>query len=218
MESTNQAPASGGGGSNGLLWGCGIIGCLGLILILVIGGGFGVWTYLKTKSPEVTAIATDDTEPGATSNIPSGTPATVPTGGVTKVVLSWTADVDMDLEIWDRGGENLKHRAFNLCGTDIKKGSDGPEWFEFKSYPDVDYSTGEFLVSAFFAGRENNSITSAAIKLTVTRPNGSTVERTKTIQWDPGKDQWHAFRINAATGQITDVDRFIRIQSRPNSN
>lgn len=138
-------------------------------------------------------------------------PGTSDGTGVVKVTLSWGGPADMDLEIWDNPGDELLFRASEYIGTDILKGDDGDEFFEFRQYGGDDYSAGSYVVSVYFANEEEVA-ESASVTLTVVRANGSEVTRTGTVYWEPGRDQWHAFRIDAATGDIEDIDQYIEIE------
>lgn len=161
------------------------------------------------------------------TSAPTGAP-TAPTAAPTspagaqpvKVELSWDKPVDMDLEIWNAGGTSLVHRAFGQqtdsihfkgenCGQDITSGLAGQEYWYFKKTSDEDFTVGEYVISIFFAGMENSGVSEATAHVTVTKPNGQTITRQRLIQWEKGKDQWHAFRINAATGDMVDIDKII---------
>lgn len=144
----------------------------------------------------------------------------------TKVTLRWDQPVDMDLEIWNASGQNLIHRAFAgenwtapNCGTDVTDGTKGEEFFIFKSAGSEDFATGEYVVSIYFAQRpEGSNVTSARATVVVTKADGSTVERSRNVQWEEGQDQWHAFRIDAKTGNILeDIDKFIKIETTQNN-
>lgn len=206
------APAKSSG--NSLPWIIGGCGCLLLLAILVAVGVIAtpiLVAYLD-KASEQTTVSLDDTD-GATSESSGSDQSTA--AQPLRIELTWDEEVDMDLEIWDAAGENLLERSFNLCGEDVKVGSDGREWFEFKKYSDEDdYASGNYIVSLYFADRpEGSTVEQARATLTVTKTDGTTVTRTKVIDWEPGRDQWHAFSINARTGAIVDKDRFIRVQS-----
>jgi uncharacterized protein YceK len=130
---------------------------------------------------------------------------------IVKVTLSWDGPSDMDLEIWDNPGDDLLFRASEYIGTDIIAGDDGDEFFEFRQYGSDDYSAGSYVVSVYFANEEEVA-DSATVTLTVMKADGSEVTRTGTVYWEPGRDQWHAFRIDAATGDFEDIDEYIEIE------
>lgn len=202
------APAkSGGSALPWILGGCGCLLVLVLLGLAVVGG----LAYLG-KAQEQATVTTDGSQSSSSSSSSGQVPAVEATP--VRVELTWNEEVDMDLEIWDESGENLLDRSFNLCGEDIKVGSGGREWFEFKKFSDEDdYASGTYIVSLYFANRpEGSTVDRASATLTVTKPDGTTVTRTKIIDWEPGRDQWHAFSLNARTGAIVDKDRFIRVQ------
>jgi hypothetical protein len=131
--------------------------------------------------------------------------------GDVRVELAWDDEVDMDLEIWDNQGENALFAASSYAGTDVTDGS-GTEFFEFKQYGDEDFGSGKYVVSVFYAGQpEDGDIPSVPVTLTITKPDGSTETRSGTVFWEAGQDQWHAFRIDAATGAVEDIDELVEI-------
>lgn len=217
-------PAKSGG--HGCLWAGIAAAVIGGLLIIIIGLGAAGWWYYKNKMPNSngdfsssTPTSSTPASPDASSTAASTTDAssTPATAGVVKIVLSWDQAVDMDLEIWNASGENLLKRAFNLCGEDVKDGN-GTEWFEFKDYGNDHFSTGRYIVSLYFANRpEGSTVSQATATLTITKADGTTETRQKTISWEPGRDQWHAFSIDAATGNIRNKDQFIRVQQQNNN-
>lgn len=205
-----------------ILAGCGCLAILALLALLV---GGGIWLVKENPQwfEQFGSTETPSSPASPSTEAPGGTPATAPSGtparsGVTRVELSWSERVDMDLEIWNASGQNLLERSFNLCGEDVKDGTAGREWFEFRRFDaSDDYSSGVYVVSLYFAARpDNSSVDQARATITVTKPDGTTLTRQKTINWDPGRDQWHAFSIDAATGAVTDKDEFVRIQQNNN--
>lgn len=206
------APAQSSG--NFLPWfiaGCGCLLLLALLLVIGVIATPILIAYLdqaaeqrtvSSNNPDVATSESSESDPSISAR-------------PVLVELTWDQEIDMDLEIWDAAGENLLKRSFNLCGEDITVGSGGREWFEFKRYSDEDdYASGNYIVSLYFAGRpEGSTVDRARATLTVTKSDGTTVTRTKVIDWEPGRDQWHAFSINARTGALVDEDRFIRVRS-----
>jgi hypothetical protein len=73
-----------------------------------------------------------------------------------------------------------------------------------------DFSTGTFVVSVFYADRPDDSnIDSVDATLVVEKAGGSTATRTGVVHYDPAEgDQWHAFSIDAATGDIEDINEY----------
>ncbi len=131
--------------------------------------------------------------------------------GATQVVLSWDEPVDMDLEIWDPTGEGALTSA-GLTNEDVFDGTEGSEYFDFVDHGETgDFSQGEYVVSVYFA-EETDEIAEADILLTVTQPDGTVLTREGTVYWEVGRDQWHAFRVDAATGAIEDMDEFIETE------
>ncbi len=161
---------------------------------------------------------------GAPAPAPAATaaPAAAPASSIVSVEMTWDGPKDMDLEIWDSSGKHFLARSFNLCGEDRTSGG-APETFEFKKYDtghfpeewdgsrELDYSHGTYVVSAYFHG---NSVSHDAtiVVLKVKKADGTVDERRRKIEYDPGKDQWHAFTIDAATGAIADIDEFFKPQ------
>lgn len=152
---------------------------------------------------------------------PAAAPA--PSGvSVVTVEMTWDGPKDMDLEIWDAAGEDMILRSFFLSGTDQTSGGT-PETFEFKKYDsgnfpeqwtgsrNLDYAQGVYTVSAYFHER-SASQEATTVVLRVKKPDGSTEERRRKIEYERGKDQWHAFTVDAATGVVTDVDKFVTIR------
>ena len=145
----------------------------------------------------------DDESPDTSSGEP----------GAVKVTLSWDAPVDMDLEIWDSQGQNLLFRVFDKIGSDCSDGS-ADEYFIFQKYGAEDYTAGKYVVSVFFFTDDSTttSLTSADITLTVTKADGTVETIPKTIYREEGRNQWHAFRIDAATGAMETIDDYLEIE------
>lgn len=174
-----------------------------------------VFSFTACGKPAPAAPAAAPTTPAA--------PATAPAAPV-KVSLTWDKPVDMDLEIWKADGSQLIHRAFagenwsaTNCGADVSTGGEA-EFFNFVKVGEEDFSKGEYVVSIFFAGRTDPSINEALATVTVTKADGTSEVRTRKVQWQEGQDQWHGFRIDAATGRIVeDLDKFVAITQTPNA-
>lgn len=152
---------------------------------------------------------------GATTpeKVPSGDsasqgPDTAPAleEGVVRVTLGWDEPIDLDLEIWDENGENAITSA-GMESEDVMNGEEGREYFDFAG----DYVSGTYVVSVYFA-EEQNVVDSAKATVTVFGPDGTTESVVTTMQWEEGKDQWHAFSIDAATGQTTTIDQVVTIE------
>lgn len=133
-------------------------------------------------------------------------------GDPVKVTLSWEDPVDMDLEIWNSSGEEALFAASSFGGRDVEDGEEGDEFFEFKKYGDEDYTAGKYVISVFFAGSGDESITQADVKITIRMPDGSEETRNGTVYWEEGRDQWHGFRVDAATGDIEDIDEIVEVE------
>jgi len=174
-------------------------------LVVLFGCNFGSGD--SSSSSSNTAGTASSSSAGTASS--SSTP--VQASGTVKVTLSWDKPIDMDLEIWDSPGQNLKLRSFNQCGSDIQDGTQGSEYFEFKQYGSDNYANGKYVVSVYFAGMGDASIEECFADLEIIKADGSRDTRRRKIFWEAGQDQWHAFRIDAATGNIEDIDEFITI-------
>lgn len=170
------------------------------VLLLCCCGVVGSILFFGESLEDVTGTS----EPGGVTQ--------TETGGATgsapvAVWLSWPEGVDMDLEIWDASGDTQLTTASFLVGEDITDGSMGEEYFEFASYDIEDYSTGEYVVSVYYADFSDLE-GEANVTLSVQKADGSTETWAKTVMWDPEFDQWHAFRIDAVTGETVEVDEF----------
>ncbi len=197
---------------------------LAVLLLCGVGVSVAMCTVLKgaedvidTAIEETTDI-TEDTGTNGTTTDPGGSteaagtmgPDTTPAliDGVVRVELGWDEASDLDLEIWDAAGENLVTRALTVNGADITDGTQGREYFDFTG----EYGTGTYVVSVYFAA-QNSAPDSAVATVIVHKANGDTETRSQQILWDPGQDQWHAFSIDAQTGDIVDLDEFIDIET-----
>lgn len=132
------------------------------------------------------------------------------TEGVVRVTLSWNEAADVDLEIWDADGEETLVGPAHFGRTDIEKGADGDETFEFKSHDGKDFGRGQYVVSVYFADEETG-VERANVTLTVDKRSGVTVTRTGTVYKELGRDQWHAFKIDATRGDIEEIDAYVEI-------
>lgn len=176
------------------------------LLVILAAGGFLVYKYRGKLS-----VATTEASSSSSS---SDAPAAAEAGPV-KVTLSCDQPVDMDLEIWDEPGKKMIARSFAYCGKDVVDMTQDQEYFVFDRYDTRDFSTGEYVVSIFFNARKDTSIKEAKVRIEVKRSDGGVVTRERTILWEKGHDQWHAFRIDAATGRIEDIDDFISTKTTP---
>lgn len=120
--------------------------------------------------------------------------------------LSWNGAVDIDLEVYDALGTSFIGSAYSWTGNDVTDGSQGDEYLEFKSFPDQDFSTGQYTLVAYYFGADDSSYPDTTVELTVQDANGGVQTFTKTIQYDSSNDQWFALRIDGATGAVTMVD------------
>lgn len=224
-----MAAADGENSGKGCLWaGCGF--ALVALLLLLAAAAVGLWAM---RDRIAALLATTITAPAEVSTADSATvapaatmPDSPPPGKIppavnarpasarqpVRVTLRWDKPVDLDLEIWDHTGRRFIERAFKLGGRDISDGSQ-PEYFEFRDYGALRFASGEFVVSVCFANEREPRDNQAELTLTVTLPDGRTVERTGTVYWQRGRDQWHAFRIDAVTGEITDIRRYVDIRN-----
>ncbi|MDA3935889.1 MAG: hypothetical protein PF636_03360, partial [Actinomycetota bacterium] len=112
--------------------------------------------------------------------------------------------------IWNASGDEALTSA-GMENYDSFDGLDSSEYIDFKNYADLDLSQGDFIVSVYFADGDDQ-IPSANVTLIVTKPDGSTEQRSGVVYWEIGMDQWHAFSINAETGEITDMDTYIDVE------
>lgn len=184
----------------------------GIIILIVVVAllvcclvGVGLFYFVGRNAGEIGRSLSDSPGPGAMSVQDQGY---VGESGSVAVWLSWDTPVDMDLEIWDAAGENMIAAASEYAGQDITSGADGDEYFEFTTYRDRDFSTGEYVVSIYYWGSDDGSNPDTEVTVTAQDADGRVQTFTKTVKWDPGYDQWHAFRIDAATGAITPMDTF----------
>lgn len=172
----------------------------------------GVTVDTDTEEPadEAEEPAESDSQPPASVDDSGMGPDTTPplSGGVTRVVLGWDEVSDLDLEIWTSDGQSLITRALTENGNDVMDGTSGREYFDFTG----EYGSGEYVVSIYYVAT-NEGPNSTTAKVIVYKADGTTETRTAEIRWDPGLDQWHAFRIDADTGSIVDIDEFIDIET-----
>ena len=131
-----------------------------------------------------------------------------PTGGSETVAvwMSWDDDTDVDLELWDSSGNAFLGNSAAFGGDDVTSGGAGDEYFEFVDHgSDGDFGSGSFVVSTYFV---DGSADETDVTVTVQSADGSVETYTRTVQYLPPYDQWHAFRIDAATGDTEVVDVF----------
>jgi hypothetical protein len=82
------------------------------------------------------------------------------------------------------------------------------EYFDFNNFgADGDYSTGKFVVSIYYADYTDDDTAVAHVE--VTKADGTTSEVAEAPMDFLDDDQWHAFEIDAATGNITMIDEFV---------
>lgn len=179
-----------------------IIGIIVVVLLCCLGSGIAlVAGGVSLFEDAVDEISTSE---GGAAIVPGTTSGTV------RVEMQWDEPVDMDLEIWDGSGEEALTSA-GMENNDSFNGLEAGEYIDFKNLSGADLSSGRYVVSAYFA-EGSGDIPSANVTLIVTKADGSTTERTGVVYWEVGMDQWHAFEIDAQTGEITDIDEFIDIE------
>lgn len=172
---------------------------LTLLLLIVVAG----CSPSGGTSPDSSSRSKDsdsDSDSSATS-------APKPDEGTVQVALSWDEPVDVDLEVWDEDGQEAVTSA-GLVTDDVKDGEDGDEYVDFVEYDEQDLSAGDYVISVYFA-EDEGEIESTNVKLIVTKADGTTDVRTRKLLWEKGKDQWHAFSIDARTGDIEDIDQLV---------
>jgi len=215
---------------------CGIIALATLVLLVAAVAAGGYFFYMQqdqenrqeaaiqreleafTSHQESAASSSSSPNSSVSTTYPTGEPAVLSNlstaaGGEVAVGLAWNEPVDCDLEIWDSSGKDLELRAFNLYGNDVTNGSDGMEYFLFSNSSDGAYGSGSYVVSVYYAGQNESGIEELDVYLRIITADGRQLRRQKRIFWESGKDQWHAFRIDATSGLITDIDEFIAIQT-----
>lgn len=179
-----------------------------LLVVLMVVLGLALVACGSSDNPGDVGSPPDDASDALSTTAggqgPDNTPDRV--DGVVRVVLGWDEPIDMDLEIWDSLGETAITAA-GLEGVDVVSGDDGREFFDFTE----DFASGRYVVSIYFA-EEENIVDAATATLTVLKADGSTEIRSRSIAWEEGSDQWHAFEIDGATGDIVDVNRVIQIE------
>ena len=162
---------------------------LALCCCVTAAGGYAYWRFTQSPAFEV---------------LESGGSLEESTG--VAVWLEWEEPVDLELEIW-QDEETFMLTAHNFIHEDIQDGADGYEYFEFGDYGGFDVSSGQYVVSVYFADLEPVQ-EEAFPTLTIEGPGGSTQTHMGIIGWDASMDQWHAFWIDAATGAITPIDEY----------
>jgi hypothetical protein len=179
-----------------------VVVVVGLILCCCISLFGLVWSGVLGDVGDLGGLSSGVSPGSATYEEVSG-----PTGqaGTPAVWLSWDGGADMDLELWDSSGEQFLATAHSIEGDDATTGGQD-EYFEFKDYgSDGDYGSGSYVVSAYFFGGDESD---TEVTITVQAADGSVETYTQTLQYLPPYDQWHAFRIDAATGETQVVDTF----------
>ncbi len=131
-----------------------------------------------------------------------------PDDGVVQVALVWDEPVDLDLEVWDKDGVSPITAASIENGVDVFDGTEGAEYVDFTD--EAELSSGTYVVSVYFA-EEAGDIGSAEVQLIITDSDGDVSEYEGTALWEEGKDQWHAFEIDGATGEYSEIDEYIEI-------
>ncbi len=180
-----------------------------LILLVLVLSMMLVACGSSDSSDGVVSPPNETSGPGSSSTAGAQGPDTVPalSDGAVRVTLGWDEPIDMDLELWDSLGENALTSAGLENGGDVTDGDTGREYLDLTG----DYATGTYVVSVYFA-EEENVVDSATATLTVYKADGSTEVRSRSIAWEKGSDQWHAFEIDAATGDIVDVNEIVEVE------
>lgn len=170
---------------------------LALLLVLAISGCGGT----SGSSGGQTSGGSSSGGEAASTSAPKPEPGTV------QVALSWDEPVDVDLEVWDAEGQEAVTSA-GIVTEDVTNGESGDEYVDFVKYDSQDLSSGEYVISVYFA-EETNTVDSTTVTLFVTSADGDVETRTHELMWEEGKDQWHAFSVDAETGEITDIDELV---------
>lgn len=208
--------------SGGCLWGIVGFAVVGLLLLCAGGIAFGIW-HFRDKLSGMFAGSIPVAAPDSTATTPD-VPVT-PDGSVTapaagtgkvRVELTWSEPIDLDLEIWDAAGQNMVLRSSKVCGSDVQSG--GTEYFVFDRYGSDDYTRGTYVVSVYFANSQRPPTASVTANLKITLPDGRSVQRSGVVHWERGQDQWHAFSIDASTGALSDLNRYITIRTPSSGN
>ncbi len=174
--------------------------CIGSAAAVLIGG---VSLFDQAADELSSSITITD---GGNAGVPTTT-----ADGTVRVELQWNKPVDLDLEIWTGDGNEAITSA-GMENFDSFDGTDSGEYIDFKQLSDVNLSTGTYVVSVYFADSDG-SIPECEVRLIVTASDGTVTERTGTVYWEVGNDQWHAFSINAETGNIVDINEYIEIET-----
>jgi hypothetical protein len=135
-----------------------------------------------------------------------------PGEGVVQVALVWDQAVDLDLEIWDENGVNAITSAGLLTGSDVLDGTKGAEYIDFTDYEDEDLSSGSYVMSVYFA-EEAETVASANARLIVTDADGDVTEYDGEVMWEQGSDQWHAIEIDGATGEFSEINEYVLVET-----
>jgi hypothetical protein len=180
-----------------------IVVVVGLILCCCITAFGLLWSGVFGDAMDLGQL-TSTTEPtAAVYEQVSG-----PTGQTDTVAvwMSWDADADVDLEVWDSTGNAYLGNSYDFGGEDVTTGGLGDEYFEFVNHgSDGDFGSGSYVVSAYFV---DGTASETDVTLTVQAADGSVETYTRTVEWSPPHDQWHVVRIDAASGDTEIVDTF----------
>ncbi len=126
--------------------------------------------------------------------------------GELAVVLSWSGEFDLDLEIWSADFEFIDNAAFIGESPDIMHGDEGEEWFVFRRYVVGDYSTGSYIVSPYFHGPHTDAEVTAVV--TVYLPDGTTESVSRSLRYAPPYDQWFAVIVHVDRRSFEILDFF----------
>lgn len=122
------------------------------------------------------------------------------------VVLSWTGDSDLDLEIWTENFNYLDRASWVGDSPNVFYGGGGEEWFVFKEQTTGDYTTGKYVIAVYNHG----SIWDEEIIATITvyLSDGEIIELTQSLTGGYPYYQWFPLLIDAETNEVEILDFF----------
>jgi S1-C subfamily serine protease len=108
------------------------------------------------------------------------------------VLLEWDGPYDLDLEIWSQERSFMGNASWLGRSPDAHRG--GREWFVFRDYGHQDFSSGRYVISAYFSGPETDD--SVTAKVTIMFPGGKEHSYQQGVSYWPPYDQWWVVEID----------------------
>ncbi len=127
-----------------------------------------------------------------------------PQAGELGVLLEWDGPYDLDLEIWSQERSFMGDASWLGRSPDAHHG--GREWFVFRDYGHQDFSSGAYVVSAYFSGPETDDAIVATV--TVVFPDGQKRSFQQEVSYRPPHDQWWVVEIDVDARTARELEPF----------